>query len=1039
MVDCTKPIAESNNFIILDKYNPDWKITESYQSEGDLERELIQDLVNQGYEYLPTLNNTKAMLANVREQLQNLNNVEFLEAEWRRFVETWMDKPSDGVVEKARKIHDDYVHDFVFDDGRIQNIYLLDRKNILRNKVQVIKQFEQAGTHANRYDVTILVNGLPLVQIELKKRGVAIREAFNQIHRYSKESFNSENSLFKYLQLFVISNGTDTRYFANTTKRDKNSFDFTMNWAKSDNTLIKDLKDFTATFFQKHTLLNVLVNYSVFDSSQTLLVMRPYQIAATERILWKIKSSFTAKNWSKPESGGYIWHTTGSGKTLTSFKAARLATELDFIDKVFFVVDRKDLDYQTMKEYQRFSPDSVNGSENTAGLKRNLDKDDNKIIVTTIQKLNNLMKAESDLPVYNQQVVFIFDECHRSQFGEAQKNLKKKFKRYYQFGFTGTPIFPENALGSETTASVFGRELHSYVITDAIRDEKVLKFKVDYNDVRPQFKSLETETDEKKLSAAENQQAFLHPMRIQEITQYILNNFRQKTHRTFPGSKGFNAMLAVSCVDAAKAYYATFKRLQEEAANKSATYKPLRVATIFSFAANEEQNAIGEISDETFDTSAMDSSAKEFLDAAIREYNSHFKTNFSTDSNGFQNYYRDLAQRVKNQDIDLLIVVGMFLTGFDAPTLNTLFVDKNLRFHGLMQAFSRTNRIYDATKTFGNIVTFRDLERSTIDAITLFGDKNTKNVVLEKSYAEYMEGFTDAATGEAKRGFMTVVSELEQRFPDPASIESEKEKKDFVKLFGEYLRAENILQNYDEFATLKALQQIDLSDPVAVEKFKAEHYVDDEKFAELQTIRLPAERKIQDYRSAYNDIRDWQRREKEAEKKEKSTTDWDDVVFEVDLLKSQEINLDYILGLIFEHNRQNKGKGEMIEEVKRLIRSSLGNRAKEGLVVDFIQQTNLDDLPDKASIIDAFFTFAQREQQREAEALIKEENLNEEAAKRYIRTSLKREYATENGTELNETLPKLSPLNPQYKTKKQAVFQKIVSFIEKFKGVGGKI
>ncbi|MCA7211194.1 type I restriction endonuclease subunit R, partial [Escherichia coli] len=703
------------------------------------------------------------------------------------------------------------------------------------------------------------------------------------------------------------------------------------------------------------------------------------------------------------------------------------------------VVDRKDLDYQTMKEYQRFSPDSVSGSENTAGLKRNLDKDDNKIIVTTIQKLNNLMKVESDLPVYNQQVVFIFDECHRSQFGEAQKNLKKKFKRYYQFGFTGTPIFPENALGSETTASVFGRELHSYVITDAIRDEKVLKFKVDYNDVRPQFKSLETETDEKKLSAAENQQAFLHPMRIQEITQYILNNFRQKTHRTFPGSKGFNAMLAVSSVDAAKAYYAAFKRLQEEAANKSATYKPLRVATIFSFAANEEQNAIGEISDETFDTSAMDSSAKEFLDAAIREYNSYFKTNFSTDGNGFQNYYRDLAQRVKNQDIDLLIVVGMFLTGFDAPTLNTLFVDKNLRFHGLMQAFSRTNRIYDATKTFGNIVTFRDLERSTIAAITLFGDKNTKNVVLEKSYAEYMEGFTDAATGEAKRGFMAVVSELEQRFPDPASIESEKEKKDFVKLFGEYLRAENILQNYDEFATLKALQQIDLSDPVAVEKFKAEHYVDDEKLAELQTIRLPADRKIQDYRSAYNDIRDWQRREKEAEKKEKSTTDWDDVVFEVDLLKSQEINLDYILGLIFEHNRQNKGKGEMIEEVKRLIRSSLGNRAKEGLVVDFIQQTNLDDLPDKASIIDAFFTFAQREQQREAEALIKEENLNEDAAKRYIRTSLKREYATENGTELNETLPKLSPLNPQYKTKKQAVFQKIVSFIEKFKGVGGKI
>ncbi|HFO8925407.1 TPA: HsdR family type I site-specific deoxyribonuclease, partial [Escherichia coli] len=1001
-----------------------------------LERELIQDLQNQGYEFI-SVKSQSAMLANVREQLQSLNGVVFNDSEWRRFTEQYLDNPGDGILDKTRKIHIDYICDFIFDNGRLENIYLIDKKNLMRNKVQIIRQFEQAGSHSNRYDVTILVNGLPLVQIELKKRGVAIREAFNQIHRYSKESFNSENSLFKYLQLFVISNGTDTRYFANTTKRDKNSFDFTMNWAKSDNTLIKDLKDFTATFFQKHTLLNVLVNYSVFDSSQTLLVMRPYQIAATERILWKIKSSFTAKNWSKPESGGYIWHTTGSGKTLTSFKAARLATELDFIDKVFFVVDRKDLDYQTMKEYQRFSPDSVNGSENTAGLKRNLDKDDNKIIVTTIQKLNNLMKAESDLPVYNQQVVFIFDECHRSQFGEAQKNLKKKFRRYYQFGFTGTPVFPENASGSETTASVFGRELHSYVITDAIRDEKVLKFKVDYNDVRPQFKSLETETDEKKLSAAENQQAFLHPMRIQEITQYILNNFRQKTHRTFPGSRGFNAMLAVSSVDAAKVYYATFKRLQEEAANKSANYKPLRIATIFSFAANEEQNAIGEISDETFDTGAMDSSAKEFLDAAIREYNDHFQMNFSTDSKDFQNYYRDLAQRVKNQDVDLLIVVGMFLTGFDAPTLNTLFVDKNLRFHGLMQAFSRTNRIYDATKTFGNIVTFRNLEQATIDAITLFGDKNTRNVVLEKSYAEYMEGFTDAATGEAKRGFMAVVSELEQRFPDPASIESENEKKDFVKLFGEYLRAENVLQNYDEFATLKALQQIDLSDPVAVEKFKAEHYVDDEKFAELQMIRLPAERKIQDYRSAYNDIRDWQHREKEADKKEKSTTDWDDVVFEVDLLKSQEINLDYILGLIFEHSRQNKSKDEMTVEVKRLIRSSLGNRAKEGLVVDFIQQTNLDDLPDKASIIDTFFTFAQREQQREADALIKEENLNEEAARRYIRTSLKREYATENGTELNETLPKLSPLNPQYKTKKQTVFQKISAFIEKFKGVGG--
>ncbi|MDC6112565.1 HsdR family type I site-specific deoxyribonuclease [Serratia rubidaea] len=1030
MTQQTYTIAESNNFIVLDKYTKAQQTGDSYQSESDLERELIQDLQNQGYEFLAVKSQT-AMLANIRAQLQSLNGVVFNESEWRRFTEQYLDSPSDSNLDKARKIHIDYICDFTFDDGRLENIYLIDKKNLMHNKVQVIQQFEQTGSHANRYDVTILVNGLPLAQIELKKRGVAIREAFNQIHRYSKESFNSDNSLFKYLQLFVISNGTDTRYFANTTRRDKNSFDFTMNWAKSDNTLIKDLKDFTATFFQKHTLLNVLFNYSVFDISQTLLVMRPYQIAATERILWKINSSFKAKNWSTPESGGFIWHTTGSGKTLTSFKAARLATELDFIDKVFFVVDRKDLDFQTMKEYQRFSPDSVNGSDNTAGLKRNLDKDDNKIIVTTIQKLNNLMKGEGDLPVYNQQVVFIFDECHRSQFGEAQKNLKKKFKRFYQFGFTGTPIFPENALGAETTASVFGRELHAYVITDAIRDEKVLKFKVDYNDVRPQFKALENETDDKKLTAAENNQAFLHPRRIEEITRYILTNYRQKTHRTFPSAKGFNAMFAVSSVEAAKAYYEAFKQLQQGT-------NTLRVATIYSFAANEEQNAVGDIIDESFDVTAMNSTAKEFLDAAIDDYNNHFKTNFSTDSKGFQNYYRDLAQRVKNQDIDLLIVVGMFLTGFDAPTLNTLFVDKNLRYHGLMQAFSRTNRIYDATKTFGNIVTFRNLERSTVDAITLFGDKNTKNVVLEKSYKEYMEGFNDIVTGEAKRGFMMVVSELEQQFPDPANIDSEKEKKAFVKLFGEYLRAENILQNYDEFATLKALQKVDTRNPEALEAFKAEHYLDDEKLAELQTIRLPAERKLQDYRSAYNDIRDWQRREKAANDKDNSTTDWDDVVFEVDLLKSQEINLDYILGLIFEHNKQHMSKDTLTEEVRRLIRSSLGNRAKEGLVVDFIQQTNLDELQDKVGIIDAFFAFAQREQQREAEALIKEENLNEEAARRYIRSSLKREYATENGTELNEALPKLSPLNPQYKTKKQTVFQKIVAFIEKFKGVGGQ-
>ena len=726
-------------------------------------------------------------------------------------------------------------------------------------------------------------------------------------------------------------------------------------------------------------------------------------------------------------------HTTGSGKTLTSFKAARLATQLDFINKVFFVVDRKDLDYQTIKEYQRFSPDSVNGSESTAGLKRNIEKDDNKIIVTTIQKLNNLMKTEASLPIFEQQVVFIFDECHRSQFGEAQKNLRKKFKRYYQFGFTGTPIFPENALGSETTASVFGRELHSYVITDAIRDEKVLKFKVDYNDVRPQFKALEIETDEIKLTAAENKRLLLHPDRIKGISQYILKNFRIKTHRNQGNGKGFNAMFAVNSVEAAKLYYEELNNLQKD------NEKILKIATIFSFAPNEEQNALGDIQDENFEPSAMDSSAKEFLAKAINDYNAMFRTSFGVDSKEFQNYYRDLAKRIKCQDIDLIIVVGMFLTGFDAPTLNTLFVDKNLRYHGLMQAFSRTNRIYDATKTFGNIVTFRDLEQATIDAITLFGDKNTKNILLEKSYEEYLKGFTDIATGEARKGYIDIVKELKEQFPQPDEIVTEADKKAFVKLFGDYLKVENILQNYDEFTHLKDLQNIDKNNPDALESFKDTHFLTDETLKEMLKTDVLQERTVQDYRSAYNDIRDWFRREKEGKAPEASKIDWDDVVFEVDLLKSQEIDLDYILELVFEHNKKTKDKDALINEVRRIIRSSVGNRAKEGLIVDFVQETDLDPMKDKSSIISAFYLYAQERQKEEAADLINEEKLNEEAAKRYIQTSLKHEFASDNGTDLNAILPKMSPLNPQYLTKKQSVFQKISAFIEKFKGVGGNL
>ena len=1037
MVAETKPIAETPNFIVLDRYENINQTGARFQTEADLENELIKDLQNQGYEYLPSLTTHDKLLVNLRTQLEKLNSVHFSDSEWQRFLSDYLDRENDSIIDKTRKIQNNHIYDFTFDDGTIKNIYLLDKKNIFRNHVQLVNQFEQTGTYANRYDVTILINGLPLVDVELKKRGVAIREAFNQIHRYTKESFNKENSLFKFLQIFIISNGTDTRYFANTTKREKNSFDFTMNWARSDNSLIKDLKDFTATFLAKNTLLNILINYSVFDVNNTLLIMRPYQIAATERILWKIKSAHNTKSWRPTGNGGYIWHTTGSGKTLTSFKVARMATELDFIDKVFFVVDRKDLDYQTMKEYQRFSPDSVNGSNSTAGLKHNIEKDDNKIIVTTIQKLNNLMKSENNLAIYDKQVVFIFDEAHRSQFGEAQKNIKQKFKKFYQFGFTGTPIFDENALHAKTTTeSVFGGLLHSYVITDAIRDEKVLKFKVDYNDVRPRFKSIEQEQDLEKLSAAENAEAFLHPERIKAICRYILDNFAIKTHRLMPNGKGFNAMLAVASVDAAKAYYATFKELQKD------VEKPLKIATIFSFAANEEQDAKGDIVDESFDPLDLNRSAKEFLASAIDDYNRHFGSQYKLDSEGFQNYYKNLSKRVKKQEIDLLIVVGMFLTGFDAPTLNTLFVDKNLRYHGLIQAYSRTNRIYDATKTFGNIVTFRDLEQPTIEALKLFGQKNNddiEDIVLERRFEDYIRGYTDELTGKDHRGYIEIVGELDSRFPDPNSIETEKDKKEFVKLFGEYLRIENVLRNYDEFTALLAFQNLDETDQKAVDAFKAKYNVNDEDIVEMREIDVPDVRTLQDYRSTYNDIRDWLQRQKNGKKPENPDVIWDDVVFEVDLLKSQEINLDYILGLLFDHHKKTNDKDALIDEGRRLIRSSVGNRAKESLIVDFINQVDFDKIPDKTSLIEEFYQFAQKQQAREAKELILSEKLREDAAKRYITTSLKHEYASENGTDLSDALPKMSPLNPQYSSKKKTVFEKISAFVEKFKGIGGKI
>ena len=1004
----------------------------SYQSEAELENSMISNLVSQGYERLFAKTN-EDLYINLKNQIERLNDVTFSKDEWSRFLIEYLDTPNDTMIEKTEKVQENHIYDFTFDDGHLQNIKIIDKKDIHKNCLQVVNQIKQDGSHSNRYDVTVLVNGLPLVHIELKKRGVNLQEAFNQIHRYSKESFNIESSLYKYVQIFVTSNGTYTRYFANTLDTSKSNYEFTCEWADAKNKVIRDLEDFTKTFFEKRVILEVLTKYCVFDSNNILLIMRPYQIAATERILWKIRSSYESKKFGRVEAGGFIWHTTGSGKTLTSFKAAKLATELDFIDKVFFVVDRKDLDFQTMKEYQRFQPDSVNGSKDTKELKQCIEKRDNRIVVTTIQKLNNLMKNEDDLSIYQKEVVFIFDECHRSQFGEAQKNLKKKFKKFYQFGFTGTPIFPQNAIGAETTQSVFGSSLHEYVIVDAIRDEKVLKFKVDYNNVVPKFKSIETEKDELKLSAAENKSAFLHPERIKEISEYVLEKFHQKTHRLNASGKGFNAMFAVSSVDAAKLYYEAFKNLQS---NKE---RALKIATIFSFSQNEEQDMVGEIADEGFEPEAMDVSSKEFLSGAINDYNAYFKTNFSVDGGSFQDYYRDLSERTKKQEIDLLLVVGMFLTGFDAPCLNTLFVDKNLRYHGLIQAYSRTNRIYGATKTFGNIVTFRDLEKATEDAITLFGKGSTKSVILEKSYKEYMDGFTDAVSGEAKRGFVDVVSELEAKFPDPTKIETQKDKKEFVKLFGEYLRVENALQNYDEFVALRALQDVNLDDEKAVYEFRDKFGLSDDQIKEMQSIKVPNARALQDYRGTYNDIREWLRKEKAGEEKEKERINWDDVVFEVDLLKSQEINLDYILGLIFEHNKKIKDKAALTDEVRRIIRSSLENRSKEGLIVDFINQSDLDKFKDRASVIEEFFKFAKGVMKKEADELIASLNLDEAGARRFISSSLKSGFVSQSGTQIGEILPKISPLNKNYPIIRQKVIDEISHFVDKFKEVGSSV
>ncbi|CAL7891186.1 type I restriction endonuclease subunit R [Fusobacterium necrophorum] len=998
----TATIAEMTNGIILANFEKRHAVRETtYQSEAELERSMIENLVSQGYERF-FAKSKDDLYTNLKKQIERLNQISFTLEEWKRFLVEYLDAPNDGMIEKTRKIQENHIYDFIFDDGHLKNIKIIDKENIHNNFLQVINQIEQTGTHHNRYDVTILVNGLPLVHIELKKRGVNLHEAFNQIHRYSKESFNTENSLYKFIQIFVISNGTYTRYFANTTVQSKNNYEFTCEWADAKNRAIRDLEDFTKTFFERRVLLEVLTKYCVFDTENILLIMRPYQIAATERILWKIKSSYENKKAGKVEAGGFIWHTTGSGKTLTSFKTARLATTLDFIDKVFFVVDRKDLDYQTMKEYQKFQKDSVNGSKDTKELKRSIEKKDNKIVVTTIQKLNEFVKKNPEHEIYGKHCVLIYDECHRSQFGDAQKNIRKSFQNYYQFGFTGTPIFPENSLGGDTTAGVFGAQLHSYVITDAIRDGKVLKFKVDYNNISAKFKEAETEINEKELKKLEKKM-LNHPERIAEITKYILKVFDTKTHRNeFYDIKhrrlsGFNAMFAVQSVEAAKLYYEEFLKQQENIPEE----KKLKVATIYSFAANEEQSAIGEIIEENFEPNSLDMSAKEFLDKVIADYNKYFKTNFSTNGNEFQNYYKDLSLRVKNKEVDLIIVVGMFLTGFDAPTLNTLFVDKNLRYHGLIQAFSRTNRILNKVKTFGNVVCFRDLEKATQDAIKTFGDENSVNIILEKSYEEYIHGFQDEETGEIVKGYLEICEELLSKFPDPTEIELEADKKEFVELFGELLKSENILRNFDEF--------------------------------EIFENRI-SDRQIQDMKSVYVDIREEILKRNRENTTENTHIDFSDVEFQIDLLKTDEINLDYILALILEKSKENEDIESLKQEIRRVIRSSLGTRAKEELVIGFINQIKFSELKNSNDILESFYTYAKKEKESKISILVEEENLKADS-KRFIEKSIQKGYVEYAGAELDSILPPTSRRQGAREAKKQTVLEKIRKIVEVFIGI----
>lgn len=1029
-------VAETNQNTVVTEYEPVKARSDSYESEAALEKEFIRLLGEQGYQYLP-IHSEAELIANLRERLEELNKYQFSDTEWERFFKDCIANPNDHIVEKSAKIQEDYVQILKRDDSMTKNITLIDKKNIHNNRLQVINQYvlgkEDGATYDNRYDVTILVNGLPLVHVELKRRGVAIREAFNQIERYQRDSFWAGSGLFEYVQIFVISNGTNTKYYSNSTRsnaikdaasrntkkgKTSNSFEFTSFWADSNNRIIPDLIDFTKTFFAKHTLLNILTRYCVFTSEKMLMVMRPYQITATERTLNRIEIAHNYKKYGDIAAGGYIWHTTGSGKTLTSFKTARLATQLPFIDKVLFVVDRKDLDYQTMKEYDRFEKGAANSNSSTAILERQLRDPKAHIIITTIQKLSTFIKKNKEHEIYKRQIVIIFDECHRSQFGDMHDAIVKSFKQYYMFGFTGTPIFPANA-GTRvnpkyfTTEQTFGDQLHAYTIVDAINDRNVLPFRVDY------IKTMDTDADidDEEVWDIDRKKAFEAPERISLVANYILNHFDQKTYR---GDKtyvfnaltnisevasadrgkveeikqkqrlsGFNSIFAVASVPMAKLYYDEFRKII-----KKDPTKDLKIAVIYSYAANEEE--VDGILDEENpeDTSALDQNSRDFLESAIQDYNLMFHTNYDTSSDKFQNYYKDVSLRMKNKELDLLIVVNMFLTGFDATTLNTLWVDKNLKMHGLIQAFSRTNRILNSIKTFGNIVCFRNLQKRVDAAISLFGDKNAGGIVLMQSFKDYYYGY-ESVDGRPMPGYVDMIEDLTTKFPlSEPQIIGEQNQKDFIALFGAILRMRNLLVSFDEFAEKELL----------------------------------SERDLQDYLGRYQDLRDeWKRKRESGE----STDIIDDIVFEIELIKQIEINIDYILMLVKKYHDSHGEDKEILVTIKKAMDASPELRSKKALIESFIAGVN--DIDD---VMDVWHDYVIEMKEKDLVIIIEEERLKPDETREFMDKSFQDGELKTIGTDIDKIMPPVSRFGGSGRAKrKEALIRRLMAYFEKFKGL----